>query len=145
MVNNTFINFIYLNAAFATITLALIFPSVALATQSVGCFSSGKINVKFVQISQDGLDMAYVKYQKSKQAIPLLFIKETEEKFPEGRPSAFTTEWDEVLKSKINGRYTVMTQGARYYQFDYKSSTGRVVRFTENLNAYDSIRHDCQW
>ena len=100
MVNNTFIKIIYLNAAFATITLALVFPSAALATQRVGCFSSGKINVKFVQISQDGLDMAYVKYQKSKQAIPLLFIKETEEKFPEGRPSAFTTEWDEVFEKQ---------------------------------------------
>lgn len=142
---NTFIKTIYLNTVLATITLALIFPSAAVATQSVGCFSSGKINVKFVQISQDGLDMAYVKYQKSKQAIPLLFIKQTEEEFPEGRPSAFTTEWDEVLKSKINGHYTIMTQGARYYHFDYKSSTGRVVRFKENLNAYDSIRHDCQW
>lgn len=84
MVNNTFINFIYLNAAFATITLALIFPSLALATQSVGCFSSGKINVKFVQISQDGLDRPMLSIKSRSRLYHCCLLKKLKRNFPKG-------------------------------------------------------------
>lgn len=65
--------------------------SLAHASETVGCFSAGKTNVKFLQISQDGLDIGYVKYEHSKSAIPLLFVK-TEEQDSADRPSSFTTD-----------------------------------------------------
>lgn len=117
----------------------------AFADQAIGCFSSGKINVKFVEIDQDGLSFSYVKYQKSNEAIPLLFINRVEESYPEGRPSAFTTEWQELLNGKVNGKYIIMSQGARFYQFDYVTQKGKVVKFSENLGAYNNEHSDCEW
>ena len=118
--------------------------SLAHASETVGCFSAGKTNVKFLQISQDGLDIGYVKYEHSKSAIPLLFVK-TEEQDSADRPSSFTTDWNEMLNGKVNGYYTVMSQGARFYQFDYKSLKGKLTEFSENIGAYNDDRSDCVW
>ena len=129
-------------AIFSVFTMSLSF--MAHASETVGCFSAGKTNVKFVQISQDGLDVGYVKYEHSKSAIPLLFVK-TEEQDSADRPSSFTTDWNEMLNGKVNGYYTVMSQGARFYQFDYKSLKGKVTEFSENIGAYNDDRSDCVW
>lgn len=127
------------------ILVALLNSSMAVAEQTVGCFSSGKINVKFVQITQEGLDFAYVKYQNSNQAIPLVLIGTVEEPVADERPSAFTTQWQEQLHGKINGEYRVMSQGARFYKFNYISKKKKLVAFSENLDAYNNERSDCQW
>lgn len=129
-------------AIFSVFIMSLSF--MAHASETVGCFSAGKMNVKFVQISQDGLDVGYVKYEHSKSAIPLLFVK-TEEQDSADRPSSFTTDWNEMLNGKVNGYYTVMSQGARFYQFDYKSLKGKVTEFSENIGAYNDDRSDCVW
>jgi len=129
-------------AIFSVFTMSLSF--MAHASETVGCFSAGKMNVKFVQISQDGLDIGYVKYEHSKSAIPLLFVK-TEEQDSADRPSSFTTDWNEMRNGKVNGYYTVMSQGARFYQFDYKSLKGKVTEFSENIGAYNDDRSDCVW
>lgn len=113
--------------------------------QSVGCFTSGKTNVKFVQIDQDGISLGYVKYQKSKVAIPLIYVSSTTEKNEEGGPDQFTIKWAEFINGKINGYYTVMSQGARFYQFEYKSRTNAITRFEDNTNAYNSDGTDCHW
>ncbi|KAA5934723.1 hypothetical protein F3I27_03670 [Pantoea sp. Bo_2] len=129
-------------AILSVFTMSLSF--LAHASETVGCFSAGKTNVKFFQISQDGLDIGYVKFEHSKSAIPLLFVK-TEEQDSTDRPSSFTTDWNEMLNGKVNGYYTVMLQGARFYQFDYKSLKGKVTEFSENIGAYNDDRSDCVW
>lgn len=129
-------------AIFSVFIMSLSF--MAHASETVGCFSAGKMNVKFVQISQDGLDIGYVKYEHSKSAIPLLFVK-TEEQDSADRPSSFTTDWNEMLNGKVNGYYTVMSQGARFYQFYYKSLKGKFTEFSENIGAYNDDRSDCVW
>lgn len=129
-------------AIFSVFIMSLSF--MAHASETVGCFSAGKMNVKFVKISQEGLDVGYVKYEHSKSAIPLLFVK-TEEQDSADRPSSFTTDWNEMLNGKVNGYYTVMSQGARFYQFDYKSLKGKVTEFSENIGAYNDDRSDCVW
>lgn len=123
---------------------AMSLSPLAHASETVGCFSAGKTNVKFLQISQDGLDIGYVKYEHSKSAIPLLFVK-AEEQDSADRPSSFTTDWNEMLNGKVNGYYTVMSQGSRFYQFDYKSLKGKVTEFSENIGAYNDDRSDCVW
>lgn len=125
--------------------LTISLPSMAHASETVGCFSAGKTNVKFFQMTQDGLNIGYVKYEYSKTAIPLFFVKSEEEENSVGRPLSFTTDWNEILNGKINGYYTVMSQGARFYQFDYKSLKGRVTKFSENLKAYNDEHSDCVW
>lgn len=112
---------------------------------SVGCFTSGKTNVKFVQIDRDGISLGYVKYQKSKVAIPLVYVSSTSEENEEGGPNQFTTKWAEFINGKVNGYYTVMSQGARFYQFEYKSKTNAITSFEDNTNAYNSDGTDCKW
>lgn len=121
------------------------FTALARGGQSVGCFTSDKINVKFVQIVQDGVNLAYVKYQKSNVGIPLIYVSSMSEKNEEGTPDQFTTKWAEFINGKINGYYTVMSQGARFYQFEYKSSTNSITNFEDNANAYNSDGTNCKW
>ncbi|GAB83237.1 hypothetical protein [Shimwellia blattae] len=85
------------------------------ASETVGCFSAGKTNVKFIQISQDGLGIGYwvlgigyVKYECSKSAIPLLFVK-TEEQDSADRHLSFTTDWNEILNEKVSSYYKVIS------------------------------------
>ncbi|MGQ8702594.1 hypothetical protein [Serratia marcescens] len=113
--------------------------------QSVGCFTSGKINMKFVQIDQDGVSLGYVKYEKSKMAIPLVYISGNSEENEEGGPEQFTTKWAEFINGKINGYYTVTSQGARFYQLEYKSRVDLITDFRDNTNAYNSDGSDCKW
>lgn len=113
--------------------------------QSVGCFTSGKTNVKFVQIDQDGVNLGYIKYQKAKVAIPLVYVSSTTEKNEEGDPEQFTIKWAEFINGKVNGYYTVMSQGARFYQIEYKSRTNAITSFVDNINAYNSDGTDCHW
>lgn len=133
-----------------SLTLGLLLATVSCTAfasedQSVGCFTADKTNVKFVQINQDGISLGYVKYQKSKVAIPLVYVSSTSEKNEEGGPEQLTTEWAEFINGKINGYYTVMSQGARFYQFDYKSRTNAITSFEDNINAYNSDGTDCKW
>ena len=101
----------------------LITSGVAFATnnQVIGCFTSGKVNVKFVQVNQDGISLGYVKYSKSDKGIPLVFISDSSEVDEDGRPGEYTSKWAEFIDGKINGYYTIMSQGARFYQLTYKS------------------------
>lgn len=59
-------------AILSVFTMSLSF--LAHASETVGCFSTGKTNVKFFQVSQDGLDIGYVKYEHSKLDIQLFFL-----------------------------------------------------------------------
>lgn len=61
------------------------------------------------------------------------------------RPSEITSKWIEFVGGVFNGEYTVVSQGARYYEFKYKNINGKEVQFFEDLNAYDSKQEDCIW
>lgn len=115
--------------------------------KQTGCFSSDSklINVKFIDIYDDGAHLGYVKYKNSKEPIPLVFSDEKSESVDEDRPIENTTNWLEFIHGKYNGQYIVMSQGARYYQFIYKSISGRTISLNENLEAYNNDRSDCIW
>ncbi|MBD8451527.1 hypothetical protein [Serratia rubidaea] len=121
------------------------FTAIAEGEQSIGCFSSGKNNVKFVRIDRDGISLGYVKYQKSKVAIPLVYVSGAYEENEEGVPKQLTTKWAEFINGKISGYYTVVSQGARFYQIEYKSSTNAIAIFQDDANAYNSDGTDCNW
>ncbi|HCL6630389.1 TPA: hypothetical protein N2R15_005222 [Citrobacter amalonaticus] len=133
--------------SFALGLILLASSSVAIANGSevVGCFTSGKTNVKFVQIDREGVSLGYVKYQKSKTAIPLIYMGSSSEKNEGGGPDEFTTKWAEFIGAEINGYYTVTSQGARFYQFEYKSKKDKTTEFDDNINAYNESGTDCKW
>lgn len=120
------------------------FSSLAKKQTTVGCFSSGKINLKFTEILYDNVFLGYVVYNGKSKFIPLAFIKKTEITFDD-RPSEFTYTWSEVVDGKINGLYVVASQGARFTGFYYKSNNGRVTEFEEKIEAYNNDGSDCIW
>lgn len=113
--------------------------------QVVGCFTSGKVNVKFVQVDQDGISLGYVKYSKSAKGIPLVFISDSSEVNEDGRPGEYTSKWAGFIDGKLNGYYTIMSQGARFYQLTYKSKKNSITLFSDNTNAYNEEGTDCKW
>lgn len=115
------------------------------SNQVVGCFTSGKVNVKFVQVNQDGISLGYVKYSKSAKGIPLVFISDSSEVNEDGRPGEYTSKWAEFIDGKVNGYYKIMSQGARFYQLTYKSKKNTITSFSDNINAYDEDGADCKW
>jgi len=125
----------------------LITSGVSFATnnQVIGCFTSGNVNVKFVQVNQDGISLGYVKYSKSDKGIPLAFISDSSEVDEDGRPGEYTSKWAEFIDGKVNGYYTVMSQGARFYQLTYKSKKNTITSFQDNTNAYNENGTDCKW
>lgn len=125
----------------------LLLPGFAHAdnNQVVGCFTSGKVNVKFVQVNQDGISLGYVKYSKSDKGIPLMFISDSSEVNEDGRPSEYTSKWAEFIDGKLNGYYTIISQGARFYQLTYKSKKNSITSFSDNTNAYNEEGTDCKW
>ncbi|HCR9738771.1 TPA: hypothetical protein OPR14_004245 [Citrobacter koseri] len=122
----------------------LSFSSLAKKQTTVGCFSSGEINLKFTEVLYDNVFLGYVVYNGKSKFIPLAFIKKTEITFDD-RPSEFTYTWSEVVDGKINGLYVVASQGARFTSFYYKSNNGRVTEFEEKIEAYNNDGSDCIW
>lgn len=129
--------------------LFILFSSSAIAAleKNIACFSSDakKVNVKFAIIYDDDVVMSYVKYKNSKTAIPLLFSDKSITDTREGRPAEVATTWIEFIDGKINGQYTVVSQGARYYDFAYKDRNGKSLHLNENLEAYNNELSDCIW
>jgi len=120
------------------------FSLLAKQQTTVGCFSSGRINLKFTEILYDNVFLGYVVYKGKLKFIPLAFIKKTEVTFDD-RPSEFTYTWSEVVDGKVNGLYVVTSQGARFNSFYYKSNNGRVTEFKEKIEAYNNDGSDCIW
>lgn len=121
-------------------------PSILFAKQQsyVGCFSSGNINVKYVEMPYKNALLGYVVYGNSSVFIPLAFMKKSEMTFDD-RPSEFTVTWSEVIDGKVNGSYVVATQGARFNIFYYKSLSGKKTIFEENIGAYTNDGNNCKW
>lgn len=127
--------------------ILMVFSSVSIADDEhfIGCFKSKNINVKFVQINREDTSLAYVKYQKSNKSIPLLFVESAYEKNEEGGVGEYTTKWDEFVKGKLNGQYTVMSQGARFYRLKYISNKNSVTYFQDDITLYNEDGTDCTW
>lgn len=136
-----------MNKYIIILSILFSFSASSAPEKQTGCFSSdsGLINVKFIDIYDDAVHLGYVKYKNSKEPIPLVFSDEKSESVDEDRPIENTTNWLEFIHGKYNGQYIVMSQGARYYQFIYKSISGRTISLNENLEAYNNDRSDCIW
>lgn len=59
------------------VAMVYLVPFFLLAKQQtvIGCFSSGRINLKYTEVLSDDVSLGYVVYEKSSRFIPLAFIK----------------------------------------------------------------------
>ena len=92
-----------------------------------------------------GQGPGYVTYQNGKGKIPVKNVNVKESTgAPGGRPSEFKAEWVEVTPDNSGGKYIVVSQGARVYEFKYiRKKDGKIFKFEEDLES--SGEKACAW
>ncbi|MBP4047627.1 hypothetical protein [Chromobacterium violaceum] len=105
------------------------------------------IRLQFTEVGDPdaGWVAAYVRYDKRSQPITLVWLRSEQEELAAGRPFQFTEEWLEIVRGRINGRYTTIHQGANYYGFHYHGVDGRDIDFDEDMAALNAARQRCEW
>jgi len=98
-----------------------------------------------VNIYDEKVELGYVEYKDSLKPIPLIFKNQSEDDAEVGRPAQMTTTWLEIVDGNLNGKYIIISQGARYYSFIYISKAGKKTTLNENLDAYNDDHSDCVW
>jgi hypothetical protein len=90
----------------------------------------------------EGSKTAYVRYENGSANIPLKLIRNESEETEPGRPMVFTTTWKEDLPG--GGAYTVVSQGARVYEFTYvRAKDRKAFTFVEDIEAW--TESGCRW
>jgi hypothetical protein len=114
------------------------------------CFSSGAakpINFEMGTYydSSNNLSWGYVKYQGSKQSIPLVLAESTREKMGEGVPDETTTTWIEIYGKQITGEYQMVSQGTMVPSMVYVNmKSGKKMSFGLNVDA-PAEKGGCDW
>ena len=90
-------------------------------------------------------DLGYVTYQNGSGRVPVKKINMKETRIvPGGRPSEYETEWEEIIPDSSGGKYILVSQGARIYEFKYiRKKDGKVFDFKEDLESFSD--NSCEW
>jgi hypothetical protein len=61
-----------------------------------------------------------------------------------GRPSVTEAQWEEITSDGTGGKYVIVSQGARIYEFRYiRKKDGKLFKFEEDIEA--STENGCEW
>lgn len=145
---NVVINRLKLVSFFAVMTGIFLCKPVFADENDFRCFKSIGLKkpVRLQLTFQSGKDdLGYITYQRGSGRIQ---VKKTSEKelrrVPGGRPSEFEITWQEMTPDSSGGRYVMVVQGARIYDFRYTGKKGgKVLKFTEDLDAFGE--KGCSW
>ncbi len=88
-------------------------------------------------------DAGEVRYERGSAPIGVKQIKRTTLDEVPGRPSEFQTEWREVVAGGKGGKYVMVSQGARVYEFRYIKPNGKTFSFREDPGAI--VGNGCDW
>ena len=90
-------------------------------------------------------DLGQVTYQRGSGHIQVKKISEKElRRVPGGRPSELEMTWQEIMSDGSGGRYVMVIQGARIYDFRYiGQKNGKVLKFEEDVEAF--TEKGCDW
>jgi hypothetical protein len=110
--------------------------------KSIGLKKPLKLQFEF---PAEGRSLGYVTYQNGGGKIPVKNINEKEVRVVRGgRPSEFKAEWEEVTPDNSGGKYIVVSEGARVYEFKYiRKKDGKIFKFEEDLES--SGDKGCEW
>lgn len=133
---------------FAAVTGILLCKPVAADDNDFRCLKSiGLKNPVRLQFSfrADKDDLGYVTYQRGSGRMQVKKISEKElRRVPGGRPSEFEMTWEEITPDGPGGRYVMVIQGARIYDFSYMGKkSGKAMKFEEDLEAFSE--KGCNW
>jgi hypothetical protein len=106
--------------------------------QSTGLKKPIRLQLTFPK-SANGLGS--VRYQNGSAAIPIKGVGEVTVDEVPGRPWMFQTDWKEMVKG--GGKYVVVSQGARVYEFRYHRADGKTFTFEEDQAA--AAETACSW
>ncbi|HEY1215757.1 MAG TPA: hypothetical protein VGE93_19165 [Bryobacteraceae bacterium] len=135
------------------VTAALLFaPSIAHAeiSHDTFCFSSGgakptNFEMQTYVDSSTGLSWGFVKYQNSRQAIPLILAESTSETLDKNAPDEETTTWVEIYGKQVTGEYQMVSQGAIIPSMVYiNKKSGKKTAFGLNAGAVTDTG-SCDW
>ncbi|MCW8127705.1 hypothetical protein [Microbulbifer halophilus] len=85
----------------------------------------------------------YVTYESGSGKIPVENTGMKETRMEPGRPSEFEVEWEEVAANDSGGKYVIVSQGARVYEFKYIRRDGKLFEFEEDLDSLGE--NGCAW
>ncbi|MEK6294345.1 MAG: hypothetical protein V4793_23755 [Paraburkholderia tropica] len=138
-----------MKSIFAVALFALPLVAHAEITSETFCFSSGNgkpINFEMRTYfdSASKFSSGFVRYQNSKQPIPLVLANSAEETLNKDAPDQETTTWIEIYNGQATGEYEMITQGTEVSSMVYTNKkknqkTGFV------LNAGAIGQGSCKW
>ncbi len=110
--------------------------------KSIGLKNPVRLQFTF-QADKD--DLGYVTYQRGSGRIQVKKISEKElRRVPGGRPSEVEMTWEEITPDCYGGRYVMVVQGARIYDFRYTGNkNGKVMKFEEDIEVF--TEKGCSW
>lgn len=126
-------------------------PAYSEVTSEDYCFSSGgenpvRFELRTYHDQPSNWSGAFVKYEKSKVPISLVFENTSVESLNKDRPVQSTDKWLEVWGNKISGQYEMMSQGATVYSMTYTNNATQKKRyFNLDPNVVPSVEMGCKW
>ena len=129
----------------------LVTPMLAHAdiSSEIMCFGSGGVKSVNFEIrtyydSSAKFSFGFVRYQNSKQKIPLVLSGSIDETLDKNMPDQTTNTWVEVYNGKVTGEYEMISQGASVSSMIYTKKQGnKKIAFLLNADAITSS--GCQW
>ena len=126
-------------------------PMVARAhiSSEIMCFGSGGVKSVNFEIrtyydSSTKFSFGFVRYQNSKQKIPLVLSGSIGETLDKNMPDQTTNTWVEVYNGRVTGEYEMISQGTGVSSMIYTKKQGnKKVAFLLNADAITSS--GCQW
>ncbi|WP_109477794.1 hypothetical protein [Paraburkholderia sp. C35] len=134
-------------------TAALLFaPLIAHAeiSHDTFCFGSGgakptNFEMQIYSDSSSQLSWGFVKYQNSRQAIPLILAESTSEVLDKNAPEEVTATWVEVYGKQVTGEYQMVSQGTMLASMIYiNRKSGKKTAFGLKSGAVTGTG-SCDW
>lgn len=137
-----------MKSIFSIVLLVLPLVAHSEVTSENFCFSSGgakpiNFQMRTYYDSVAKFSFGFVKYQHSKQPIPLVLISSTDETLDKNAPDQETTTWAEVVSGQVAGEYEMITQGTEISSMVYTGKKSQKIGFASNANAI--AEGGCMW
>jgi hypothetical protein len=96
--------------------------------------------------TQNKFSFGFVRYQESSEPIPIVLRTTEVSTTSKDSPDEISTEWTEVNRNTISGRYIITTQGGQVLAMQYEQlRTGRRYNFAIEPNTQSSAEKGCEW
>ncbi|CAB3729659.1 hypothetical protein LMG22037_05466 [Paraburkholderia phenoliruptrix] len=138
-----------MKSIFAAALFALPLVAHAEITSETFCFSSGNgkpinFEMRTYYDSASKFSSGFVRYQNSKQPIPLVLANSAEETLNKDAPDQETATWIEIYNGQATGEYEMITQGTEVSSMVYTNKKkNQKTGFMLNTGA--SGQGGCKW